>query len=241
MDPDPAALLKSARERSGLTQSEVADRAGVHHTMISAYERRRRKPTLATLVRLLEAAGSEMSVELTAAGSGLDARVERSLALAPQARSRRLGAFVRSIVGLFGDFRFAIDGLAAAAVHGVPVEPGRPQVLLADERGAPEALEAVLRSRGVGTWIDDLDRFSAQVPLSGPAMRLANPSRWAAPWIDEFQILVCPAERLDGVRVVPFDDIEVPVVGLWDLEIADPEVAQLLARTRELLARGEAG
>jgi transcriptional regulator with XRE-family HTH domain len=63
--PSPAAaLLQLARIKSGLSQTQLADRAGVPATMISAYERDRRQPTLPTLLRLLEAAGFDLRMEL---------------------------------------------------------------------------------------------------------------------------------------------------------------------------------
>ena len=63
--PSPAAaLLQLARIRSGLSQAQLADRAGVPATMISTYERDRRQPTLPTLLRLLEAAGFDLRMEL---------------------------------------------------------------------------------------------------------------------------------------------------------------------------------
>lgn len=63
--PSPAAaLLQLARLKSGLSQTELGKRAGVPATMISAYERDRRQPTLPTLLRLLEAAGFDLSMRL---------------------------------------------------------------------------------------------------------------------------------------------------------------------------------
>jgi transcriptional regulator with XRE-family HTH domain len=59
-----AALLQLARLKAGLTQRELADRAGVPTTMISAYERGKRQPTLETLLRLLRAAGFELRMQL---------------------------------------------------------------------------------------------------------------------------------------------------------------------------------
>lgn len=59
-----AALLQLARMKSGLSQAQLALRAGVPATMISAYERDRRQPTLPTLLRLLEAAGFDLRMEL---------------------------------------------------------------------------------------------------------------------------------------------------------------------------------
>jgi transcriptional regulator with XRE-family HTH domain len=59
-----AALLQLARIKSGLSQAQLAERAGVPATMISAYERDRRQPTMPTLLRLLEAAGFDLRMEL---------------------------------------------------------------------------------------------------------------------------------------------------------------------------------
>jgi transcriptional regulator with XRE-family HTH domain len=57
-------ILALARIKVGLTQQELAERAGVHPTMISAYERDLRQPTLPTLERLLAAAGLELRLHL---------------------------------------------------------------------------------------------------------------------------------------------------------------------------------
>lgn len=63
--PSPAAaLLQLARLKAGLSQQALAERALVPATMISAYERDRRQPTLPTLLRLLHAAGFDLSMRL---------------------------------------------------------------------------------------------------------------------------------------------------------------------------------
>ena len=65
--PSPSsALLQLARLKAGMSQRELAERAGVPVTMISAYERDQRQPTLATLLRLLRAAGFDLRLHLTA-------------------------------------------------------------------------------------------------------------------------------------------------------------------------------
>ena len=56
-----AGLLRQARHEAGLTQAEMAERAGVPRSMISAYVR---QPTMATLLRLLKAAGFELRMHL---------------------------------------------------------------------------------------------------------------------------------------------------------------------------------
>ena len=64
MSTPAAGLLRLARSKAGITQAELGRRAGVPASMISAYERDRRQPTLATLLRLLKAAGYELRMHL---------------------------------------------------------------------------------------------------------------------------------------------------------------------------------
>lgn len=57
-------VLKDARRRAALSQGELARRAGVAQSMISAYENGAREPTLPTLRRLLSAAGFGLALAL---------------------------------------------------------------------------------------------------------------------------------------------------------------------------------
>ena len=59
-----AALVQLARIKAGLSQQELARRASVPPTMISAYERGKRQPSLNTLLKLLHAAGFELTMKL---------------------------------------------------------------------------------------------------------------------------------------------------------------------------------
>jgi transcriptional regulator with XRE-family HTH domain len=56
------ALLAVARRAAGLSQQELARRAGTSRTTLSAYEHGARSPTLNTAQRLLAAAGAEFQV-----------------------------------------------------------------------------------------------------------------------------------------------------------------------------------
>ena len=55
-------ILRSARAAAGMTQLEVASRAGVTQSVISAYESGRREPSLPMLQRLVEATGHKLDV-----------------------------------------------------------------------------------------------------------------------------------------------------------------------------------
>lgn len=59
-----AGLLRQARRQAGISQAELARRAGVPASMVSAYERNLRQPSLGTLMRLVHAAGYALRVHL---------------------------------------------------------------------------------------------------------------------------------------------------------------------------------
>ncbi len=69
---EPAGLIKSVRRRRGLSQAELARRAGTSQPVVSAYERGRRNPTYRTLRKLVEAGGERL--QLTASAPRTDLR-----------------------------------------------------------------------------------------------------------------------------------------------------------------------
>jgi predicted nucleotidyltransferase/DNA-binding XRE family transcriptional regulator len=91
-------LLRQARTGAGLSQAELAARAGVTQSVISAYESGHRQPALPTLADLIEAAGYELIIDIR--------RQPRRLSML----SGPVGQRVR---------RRRQDLIAAAAAHGV--------------------------------------------------------------------------------------------------------------------------
>jgi transcriptional regulator with XRE-family HTH domain len=59
---DLGRMLADARRRAGLSQDELAERAGTSRPTLSSYEHGHRSPTLRTAARILAAAGFELSV-----------------------------------------------------------------------------------------------------------------------------------------------------------------------------------
>jgi transcriptional regulator with XRE-family HTH domain len=57
---EPGAILAAARCAAGLSQEELAERAGTSRPTLSAYEHGHLSPTLRTAVRILVAAGFEL-------------------------------------------------------------------------------------------------------------------------------------------------------------------------------------
>jgi uncharacterized protein len=67
----PSELLKEVRRRHGLTQADLAGRAGTSQPVISAYESGLRDPSYGTLRRLVEAAGERLELNAVMATSDL--------------------------------------------------------------------------------------------------------------------------------------------------------------------------
>jgi uncharacterized protein len=63
-DERAGSLLRRTRVGAGLSQAELAFRAGVAQSVISAYEAGRRQPSLPTLARLIDAAGCDLVVDI---------------------------------------------------------------------------------------------------------------------------------------------------------------------------------
>lgn len=57
----PGRLIREARRAAGLSQRELARRARTSQPTVSAYEQGRKVPSAATLARLVEAAGAELT------------------------------------------------------------------------------------------------------------------------------------------------------------------------------------
>jgi transcriptional regulator with XRE-family HTH domain len=65
-----ASLLRRARRRAGLSQRELAARAGTSHATLALYERGTKVPRVDTLDRILRAAGFAPEVVLSARPDG---------------------------------------------------------------------------------------------------------------------------------------------------------------------------
>lgn len=59
---DIAKMVKDARKKSGLSQREVAERAGCHQTLISHVEHGRVKPSVFMLSKILKACGGRLKL-----------------------------------------------------------------------------------------------------------------------------------------------------------------------------------
>jgi predicted nucleotidyltransferase/DNA-binding XRE family transcriptional regulator len=84
-------VLCEARERARLSQNDVARRAGIAQSVISAYESGRREPGVRTLARLLAATGHELELDVVPSPN-------RQLGLPDTPRGRRLRRRRKAII-----------------------------------------------------------------------------------------------------------------------------------------------
>lgn len=65
-----ATLLRSARQRAGMTQTQLANAAGVAQPVVSQYETGTREPAFSTLERLVAATGSTLELRTHSRSTG---------------------------------------------------------------------------------------------------------------------------------------------------------------------------
>ena len=90
-------LIREARLRAGLSQAELAGRAGVPQSTVGRIESGARTPSAELVERLILAAGFELRVGLGDPDPGTDSLFERTLRRAPAERladAKRAARFV---------------------------------------------------------------------------------------------------------------------------------------------------
>lgn len=108
------ALLRDARQRAGLSQTELARRAHVAQSVISAYESGRREPALSTLARIVAATGQRLTVGLETADPDVrglpDTRLGRRLRQRRAALIAAVESHGASNLRVFGSVARGEDG-----------------------------------------------------------------------------------------------------------------------------------
>jgi transcriptional regulator with XRE-family HTH domain len=87
-------LLREARRRAGLSQAELARRAGKPTSVIGRWERNEVAPSLETLRSIIRVCGFDLHPHLVEADDSQDAAIEEALGLTAAERLARLEAWV---------------------------------------------------------------------------------------------------------------------------------------------------
>ena len=83
-------LIREARLRAGLTQSELAQRTGRDRSVIARWEQGVVAPSVETLVELVRACGFDLPLTLVPYETVGDERRQKNLAMTPERRVRRM-------------------------------------------------------------------------------------------------------------------------------------------------------
>jgi transcriptional regulator with XRE-family HTH domain len=91
-------LVKEARRRAGLTQSELADRLGTTQSAIARLERHRTEPSFARVVEALRGCGLDLVPNLVPVDESDWSVASANLLVDPSERVRRHQAALRFVV-----------------------------------------------------------------------------------------------------------------------------------------------
>ena len=83
-------LIREARLRAGLTQTELAERTGRDRAVIARWEQEVVAPSMETLVDLVRACGFDLPLVLVPYDTGRDERLESNLNRSPERRLEQL-------------------------------------------------------------------------------------------------------------------------------------------------------
>ena len=117
---DIRSALREARDQAGLSQAEMARRAGTTQPAVAAYEGGRAVPSWRALDRLLEVCGFSARLRLQPRHFDIDRELDAMLAQPPGERLLARSSLVLTIASL--DSPVVVVGAAALVAHGVPVQ-----------------------------------------------------------------------------------------------------------------------
>ena len=181
-----ATLIKEARRRSGLSQRELASRAGRKQSTIARWESGVMSPSFDAVVEVVRACGLDVELGLTRLDASYGPLIEQQLARSPLERLRHLSGFpLRRLVEALRDedVRYLVAGPVAAVLRGSPVGPGDRVVLVPDpgprsRMRLHRALATVASRRPTGTlgsdaetWIMRDEPGEIEVELQPPGSR----------------------------------------------------------------------
>jgi transcriptional regulator with XRE-family HTH domain len=152
------ALIRSARQAAGITQLEVAERAGTTQPAVAAYESGGRTPSLTTLVRLLGACEHDVEVVTRPRmRRGAASLAELSQTIRKDLEDAREQDALRLLFGFADDFRGSSRPGAIELIADEPAATGDSRF----DAALAGAAEFFAGERGIPApgWVDQPDRF----------------------------------------------------------------------------------
>jgi transcriptional regulator with XRE-family HTH domain len=211
-------LLRQARQDAGLTQRQLAARAGLGQPALSRYETGVVAPSLATVDRILAATGQELDGSLVRRHHDLDREVARLGQLDAFARLTEVGLRVPYVLGCFqrAASPVVVAGAWAAAVHGVPRDHDTGRLLVLDTDDDRRAAAAALAAAYASLVLDG----EARALDVRPGTLVRHPqATWRVGWVPDFLVEV--TGRLPEHETITLDDATLRVVPGPSLGAAD--------------------
>lgn len=151
-------LIRSARQSAGITQLEVAERAGTTQPAVAAYESGARTPSLATLVRLLGACEHDVEVVTRPRmRRGAASLGELAQAIQQDVEDGREQDALRLLFGFADDFRGSSRPGAIELIADEPAATGDSRF----DAALAGIAEFFAAERGIPApdWVDQPNRF----------------------------------------------------------------------------------
>lgn len=111
-------LLRQARRRAGLTQTELAGQAGITQSVVSAYESGRRQPSLPVLLGLIAATGHAVDASLVPVGTEKASALGTPLSGPLGRRVCRHGEQIKQLAATYGADHVRVFGSVARGQDG---------------------------------------------------------------------------------------------------------------------------
>jgi transcriptional regulator with XRE-family HTH domain len=216
--------VQNERARRRLSQTALAERAGITQQWLSRIERGSAKPTVALVDRVFAALDLQLRVEIEPRDAGLDPEIDRYTAMPDAARIEEISyteiLFKRLATH---DMRYVLTGRFAAFLQGAPL--GFLGVELIVAKGDLPAYADWFRRQYCVRWNEHWQEFG----YVDTDPRIDGAMRWLVATVD-LRIEVRP--EVPPAVLVRFGKRVWPVLPMAQIEATHPEVARRMARIR---------
>lgn len=238
-------IIRREREQRCLSQGKLATAAGVSRATVSAVERGERATSLDLLDRLLNAMDLRLNLEAEPRFADIDTVIAAARGRPP---AEIMTGWTPDAAAYFTfltseNVPFIVEGLAAAALQGAPVQVDTLEIAVpADDAEGLDRLTVVLAA--IGARRGNYEVPDPRLPGSPDYASMHGPLRLrqAAPfepvfWID---IEPVPAPRLPLLWFLresrePPRRVRIAVTPLAQIEGSNGQVRRVLERTRDLM------
>jgi transcriptional regulator with XRE-family HTH domain len=237
IEPTPAELVRTLRDRAGLSQRELAARAGVSHSVISRLEGGKVFPGLDFLSRVVGALGFQLMLGTAPLWKTIDEQIEAAASRSVEDAFEDAEDFIYAggfnllaVEDSFAAIPHRFCGLTAAALLGAPVPIAQCEVLILSDAKTMDAFDLWIGQQEATRWNDRLQMFY------GVSRDPRDPgsNRWRGLPGD---VLMSFADELPPATTVIYKGRQLPIVGLPHIETGDPHAARVLERMRQRLSR----